>query len=90
MRRDNNRIGAIFMMRLKIPSEKDIREAYRKGEDAVVEVFHEVLSCIKDLSRHIEKQQQVIDGCKGKLLKTVATAANHLPAMDSKIDEQAV
>ena len=65
MWRDNNRIGEIFMMQLKIPSEKDIREAYCKGEDSVEEVFHEVLSCIKDLSRHIEKQQQVLMSCKG-------------------------
>lgn len=63
------------MMQLKIPSEKDIREAYRKGEDAVVEVFHEVLSCIKDLSRHIEKQQQVIDELQRQIAKNSSNSS---------------
>ncbi|MBF0230995.1 MAG: hypothetical protein HQK63_15615 [Desulfamplus sp.] len=63
------------MMQLKIPSEKDIREAYRQGEDAVVEVFHEVLSCIKDLSRHIEKQQQVIDELQRQIAKNSSNSS---------------
>ncbi|MBF0413784.1 MAG: hypothetical protein HQK70_13895 [Desulfamplus sp.] len=63
------------MMQLKIPSEKDIREAYRKGEDSVVEVFHEVLSCIKDLSRHIEKQQQVIKELQRQIAKNSSNSS---------------
>lgn len=63
------------MMQLKIPSEKDIREAYRKGEDSVVEVFHEVLSCIKDLSRHIEKQQQVIEELQRQIAKNSSNSS---------------
>lgn len=63
------------MMQLKIPSEKDIREACRKGEDSVVEVFHEVLSCIKDLSRHIEKQQQVIEELQRQIAKNSSNSS---------------
>jgi hypothetical protein len=79
MRRDNNRIGEIFMMLpqipFKLPSEKDIREAYRQGEDAVVELFHEVLSCIKDLSKHIEKQQQVIEELQRRISKNSSNSS---------------
>jgi len=63
------------MMQLKIPSEKDIREAYCKGEDAVVELFHEVLSCTDNLSNHIYKQQQVIEELKRQIAKNSSNSS---------------
>jgi transposase len=51
---------------LRIPSEADIRAAYREGEDAVVKLFHETLGKMAERLQRLEDQMAKNSGNSSK------------------------
>jgi len=57
-------------MQLHIPSEKEIRETYREGEDAVVALIQKLSSGIATMTDILLKQQALIEKLQGQIAKT--------------------
>ena len=69
------------MQTLQLPSEKDIREAYEQGEDAVLAVFQTTISVLAERIQKLEDQlaknsrnsgkppAYTVSGCNGSIAK---------------------
>jgi hypothetical protein len=78
------------MTRLPLPSDDEVRTAYRQGEDAVVTLFDEMRTMIRQLETRVQAlEDQVATHWPTSALRTedmgrtVATVVSHPPAMVS-------
>lgn len=62
-------------MQLHIPSEKEIREIYREGEDAVVVLIQNLSSMITTLTESLQKQQKLIEKLQSQIDKNSSNSS---------------
>ena len=67
------------MSKIQLPGEKEIREAYQQGEEAVISLFQRTILILAERIRKLEDQ----------LAKTAATAESRHPAMDTTTPRRA-